>query len=249
MSAIDAAYDEAVKTVESCAKKFQRAYDDIADKVDLALKFLPGQLEQRIRESMTKLTAEHSDSKVRFMDLWLERGSAGALRDAASEWNLKVGAVASKYSLQVSFAQLPSKEDWDGPAQRAYRTIVDQQSKVLGDFNTMIADLNTILNDLADALKAYWISIAIEATACAGVLAGCAVASAAVATIPATIATAIGAIVGFWIFVAAATVLYHNVLDANESKLEKILAINGTEGDWPKASLGDGNTDGWTPNP
>jgi uncharacterized protein YukE len=248
MSATDAAYEEAVKTVESCAKKFQKAYDEIADKVDLALKFLPGQLEQRIRDSMTKLTAEHGDSKVRFMDLWLERGSAGALRDAASEWTLKVGAVASGYSTQVSFAQLPSKEDWSGPAQVAYRSVVDQQSKLLGDFKTVVDDLNSILNDLADALKAYWVSIAIEATACAGVLVACAVGSAAVATLPATILTAVGAIVGFWIFVAGATVLYHNVLDANEAKLKSILAINGTEGKWPAASVEE-STSGWTPNP
>jgi uncharacterized protein YukE len=249
MSAIDAAYEEAVSTVESCAKKFHRAYNDIADKVDLALKFVPGQLEQRIREAMAEFTAEHRKSEVLFADLWLERGSAGALRDAGSEWNLQVKAVASDHSVRISFPQLPSKEAWRGTAQIAYRTVVDQQSKMLGDFVTQIDDLNDVLNDLADALKYYWVSIALEATACAGVLAACAVASTLVVSIPATIVGAIAAIVGFWAFVAGATVLYHNVLDANKAKLEKIRAVYGTAGEWPKASVGNGSTAGWEPNP
>ncbi|HEU5475649.1 MAG TPA: hypothetical protein VFV67_33825 [Actinophytocola sp.] len=256
MSAIDAAYDEAVKTVESCARKIDRACTDIANKVNWALKFVPDPLDGRIRAEMAKLTEKQKDSEVMFSDLWLERGSAGALRDAASAWTANVGAVASEHSFQLQFATLPSNGKWTGPAQQAYRPIVDLNSRVLGDFKNWTDDLNSTLNDLADALKAYWIAIGIEAVGCAATLAGCAIASGAVATLPATIATAVGAIIAFWLAVGGATVLYHNVLDAMQAKLEKITAINGTQGRWPHAgadlsdaSVLDDDESDWEPVP
>jgi hypothetical protein len=252
MSVVDAAYDEAVKTVESCVKKIQRAYNDIAHKVSWALKFLPDPLDKQVRTEMGKLHDKYKEHEVMMADLWLERGSAGALRDAANEWVLKVGGVASKQSTELAFAAMPSNGVWEGDAQKAYRPIVDLHSRVLNDFFNWNGDLSDTLNALADALKVYWVAIAIDAVGCAVALAACAVAGETVVALAAAIVAAVGAIVAFWVAVAGHTVLYHNTLDALEGKLVKIRAINGEDARWPHgaadlsdASVLDGDKSGW----
>jgi hypothetical protein len=255
MTDLDAAFEEAIRTVEDGIKKLRKAWDEIVDNVNFALKFLPGYLEGQIRKAMGDLTAEYDGADNWLADLLLERGSAGALRAAASSWNSDVATVAGTHVRQLSFGQLPSNGSWSGPAQIAYRSVVDLQTKVLGETRQLIDDLGSTLNDLADALKVFWCAIAVAVGALVMAMVAAGVATGTGVGIPAAIATALGAVVAFWSAVGTATVLYQNVLDANKGKLGRIAAANGADTGWPKAtadlsdaSVLDGDDSDWTPN-
>jgi uncharacterized protein YukE len=252
----DGAFDDAVTSVEAGVKKLKKAWKDIEHNLNWALKFLPDSLADQIRKGVAEARTEYKDADGWLLDYVTERGSAGALRDAASDWTTKVSAHASDHALKLSFAQLPSNGRWSGPAQVAYRSVVDSQTKILGEVAQLIGDLSDTLNTVADALKVFWVAIA-TATAglcaamiCLGIATGTGVGA------PVAIPAAIVAIVSFWGLVAGAVALFHNGLDAQNGKLEKILAHNGAEGVWPPVTaemsdasvLDDDRKSDWEPN-
>ncbi len=257
-SALDNAFEEAVRAIESAVKKIRQAWEDIVDHVNFALRILPGYLEERLRRSMERATAEYRDADVWIWDILLERGSASAVRQAAGDWNAKVGEVASNQSKLLAFGQLPSNGLWSGPAQLAYRSVVDLQSQTLVELKAMTDKAQNTLNDIAEAIKTFWVKIAVTVLVLEGAMVGVAIATATGVLAPAAIVALIVAIVGFWTAVAEFTNDFHNKLDSKKAELEQQTAQNGAEGQWPplNADLSDAtvrddptpDASDWTPN-
>jgi hypothetical protein len=252
----DAAFEEAVQSVEDAIKKLKKAWKEIVDNVNWALKFLPGPVGEKLRNGITEVRGEYKDADIWLLDHVLERGSAGALRDVASDWSTKIGDATSARSKNLALGQLPSNGQWSGPASLAYRTVVDVQTRTLDEFTELTHDLAGILNDIADALKLFWIAIATEAAllAVAMIALGAATATGVGAIV--AIPTALGAIVAFWAAVATAVILFHNSLDSNKGKLDGTTAkYGGAESRWPAATanmsdatVADDDPSDWIPN-
>jgi hypothetical protein len=257
-SALDNAFEEAVRAIELAVKKMRKAWDDIVDNVNFALRILPGYLEERLRRSMERATTEYRNADVWIWDMLLERGSAGAVRQAASDWNAKVGEVASNHSKLLAFGQIPSNGLWSGPAQLAYRSVVDLQTQTLVELKGMTDKVQSTLNDIADAIKSFWVKMAVTVLALEGAMVGIAVMTATGVLAPAAIVALIVAIVGFWTAVFEFTNDFHNKLDSKKAELEAQTAQNGSEGQWPpvNADLSDATVrddpvpdpSDWTPN-
>jgi uncharacterized protein YukE len=254
-SVVDTAFEDAVRTIESAITKLKQAWDEIVDHVNLALRILPGYLEDQLRKSMQRLTAEYRSADVWLLDQLLERGSPSALRQTASDWNTEVGGPASDHAQRLAFAQLPSNGKWSGTAQAAYRSVVDLQTKTLGDLKGLTDETQSTLNDIADALKVYWVGIAVAVASLAAAMVCCGVATGTGVGAPAAVQIAIGAVIAFWAAVVGATVLFDNSLDAITGKLERLTTQNGSEGRWPPATadisdatVSDDDPSDWIPN-
>jgi uncharacterized protein YukE len=236
MGGVDGAFDEAISSIESARKKMGKAWDDIVDHVNWALKFLPDSIAGQVKKATEKLGGEYHKSDGWIIDHLLERGSPDALRDAAELWNSKIGAVVGTYVKDLEFAAMPSNGRWTGTAQLAYRGIVDQQNKALTELREALKELNTTLNDIADAVKHFWIEVAAAVIVFAAAMVVCGLETIGMITIPAAITTAIGAVALFWSAVGVALSVFHNSLDSNEAKLEGLTTQFREDGTWPAAT-------------
>ncbi|ONI92211.1 hypothetical protein ALI22I_05335 [Saccharothrix sp. ALI-22-I] len=255
MGGVDGAFDEAISSIESALKKMRKARGDIIDHVNWALKFLPDGIADQVRRATQKLDGEVSKSENSILDLLLERGSPAALREAASEWNSKVAAVAGRQAVDLAFGSMPSNGNWKGDAQLAYRSVIDQQNKALTDLKPVFDELNSTLNDIADALKDFWIQFASAVTLLCVAIMICALETIGVITIEAAITTGLAAVGLFVSSVLVIDSLFESALDSNKARLEKLITTNGVEGIWPApaadfsdASVLDGdNKSDWEP--
>lgn len=249
------AFDEAISSVESGRKRMGKAWNDIVDHVNWALKFLPDSVAGQVKKATEKLGGEYHKSDGWIIDHLLERGSPDALRDAAELWNSRIGGVVGNYVKDLEFAAMPSNGRWAGTAQLAYRGIVDQQNKALTELKGVLNELSSTLNDIADAIKHFWIEVAAAVIVFAGAMVVCGLETIGMITIPTAITTAIAAVAVFWGAIGVAVVVFRNSLDSNEAKLDGLTTNFREDGSWPAHTadisdasvVDDDNTSEWEP--
>jgi uncharacterized protein YukE len=256
MGGIDAAFEEAISSIESARKKMGKAWKDIVNHVNWGLKFLPDSIGDQVRKSTQKLGGEYQKGDGWILDHLLERGSPDALRDAGDVWNNQIRAMVNDYVRDLDLAAMPSHNRWKGTAQIAYGRIIDQQNKALVQLRDVLEKLNTTLNDIADAIKYFWFAVAAAVILFCGAMVAAALETIPLVTIPPAILTAIGAVAAFWAAISIAVGMFRNSLDSNEAKLETLTATFGEKAAWPapEADISDASVldeDGesqWEPN-
>jgi len=256
MGGVDGAFDEAISRIESARKKMGKTWDDIVDHVNWAMKFLPDSVADQVKKATQKLGGDYHKADGWLLAELVERGSPSALRHAAEVWTKQVEAVAGNYATDLGFGSMPSNNKWKGPAQLAYRSIIDQQTKALSDFQGELGKLNTTLNDIADAVRNFWVAIAGAVLLMAAALVVCALEVLGIVTAEAAITTAIGGVAVFFGTTFTAYSMIHGALDGHKATLDGLVTKFHQDGTWPAAaadisdaSVLDGdNTSDWEPN-
>ncbi|HEU5475622.1 MAG TPA: hypothetical protein VFV67_33690 [Actinophytocola sp.] len=147
----DSAFDEAVQRIEAGTKELEQIWNDFVNAVNVVLPRLPGYLQPVAKRSFNKLSAEHDNVVEKIVKVYAERGSAGAVRQVASDWNTEVGAKTSELAQKLNATQMPSHNKWEGPAYIAYKEVMAFQSTKLGEVKTMTDSVHSTLNEIANA--------------------------------------------------------------------------------------------------
>ncbi|HEU5471466.1 MAG TPA: hypothetical protein VFV67_12495 [Actinophytocola sp.] len=254
---IDTAFEDAVAAVRDAVDRLREIWNDIVDGVNHVLGILPGFLEGPVKDAFNNLSGKVTEALDKIWQFYTERGSASAVRQVASDWNTEVGGAASEQAGLLTPAQLASTGQWSGTAATRYTQVVGNQTKALADVKTITDSVQTTLNEIADALRNFWVGLAVAVGAYIASMVGCAIGAATVVgAVPSLIAA-----LGFSVtFIGAAVKLaldFSNALDAKKAKLEQQTTLNGSfaSDSWPPATAGaladgsvrDGDKSDWTP--
>lgn len=234
----DDAFEAAVELVRSGVEKLKELWDDFVEGFNKALKVIPGYLNPGLVHAMKKLSQWFGDMLEKVWKVYTERGSAGAVRSVASDWNTEVGGKASEQSGLLTLGQLPTTGFWTGPAASRYVHVVNGQNKALGDVKTITDSLQTTLNEIADAMRAFWQTFALAVGGYIVLMAGAAATALAGVTAVVAIPAAVGFTVTFIGVLNDLTRDFSNALDTKEAKLEQLATMDGSfaSGNWPPST-------------
>jgi hypothetical protein len=237
----DEGFSAAVELVRGAVEKLKDIWNDVVDGFNMAIKVVPGSLLPGLVYAMKKLSKVFGDMLEKVWKVYTERGSAGAVRAAASDWNNEVGAKTANQGGAVGLGQLPTTGYWTSPAATRYVHVVNGQIKALTDVKTITDGLQTTLNEIANAMRHFWQTLAIAVGSYVVLMAATAVATATVVEAAPAITAAIGFTVAFLGVLNELTRDFANALDTNEAKLEQ-LNTTGTafvDGNWPPSTADD----------
>lgn len=238
MSGLDTVFEEAIEEIQGLAGKFDQAWTDLVNAVNVVLPLLPAFLQPVARGQFTKLATKKDNALEKFWKVFTERGDAGAVRQVASDWNTLVGEKASNQAEKLNPTQLPSHNRWDGPASIAYKEVVNYQGTKLGEVKTMTNALQATLNDIADAMNTFWTGMKTTYGTYILAMVACGVVANTKAGLPAAIVSGIAATVLFFNQIDELSTAFANALDSKEAELEAQQTLNGTDGTWPPINTG-----------
>ena len=238
MSVLDAAFEEAIAGIQGLAEKFDQSWTDLVTAVGVVVPLLPAYLQPVAKGRFDKLAAKKDNALEKFWKVFTERGDASAVRQVASGWNTRVGAVVSNQADKLTPSQLPSHNRWEGPASVAYKEVANFQSGKLGEVKTMVTALQGTLNEIADAMNTFWTGMRTTYAAYIVAMGVCAFGARTPAGLVPAILAGIGATALFFEQIDKLSTEFVNALDTKEAALEAQQTLNGTDGKWPLINTG-----------
>ncbi|HET9142970.1 hypothetical protein [Actinophytocola sp.] len=233
MAVVDSAFEDAIQGIEDGIKQFEQIWDDFVNAVNVVLPRLPAYLQPVGKKSFNTLSTKKDNVLEKLVKVYVERGSASAVRQVASDWNTEVGEKASELADTLTTTQLPSHNKWEGRAYIAYKEVVAFQSTKLGEVKTMTDGVHSALVDIANAMTTFWTGMKLAYYTFLAAMTGCAAgACTVVGLIPSIIAGA-GFCAKFYDDLDELSTAFRNALETNEAKLEDLQTLKGTEGRWP----------------
>jgi uncharacterized protein YukE len=235
---MDAAFDAAVELVGNAIEELKGLWNDFVEGFNKALKVIPGYLNPGLVYAMKKLTHGFTEMIEKVWKVYTERGSAGAVRAVASEWNSEVGGKASTQAGLLGTGQLTTTGLWTGPAGTRYFHVVNGQNKALTDVKTITDKLQTTLNEIADAMRNFWQKLAVSVGGYIVLMAGAAASALAGVTAVVAIPAAIGFTVAFLGVLNDLSTDFANALDSKEAQLEQLVTTDSSfsSGNWPPST-------------
>jgi hypothetical protein len=236
----DEAFEAAVELVRDAIEKLKDIWNDFVEGFNKAIKVVPGYMSPGLVYAMKKLSHWFGEMVEKVWKVYTERGSAGAVRAVASDWNSEVGGKTAAQSGAVGLGQLPTTGYWTSPAATRYVHVVNGQIKALTDVKTITDGLQTTLNEIANAMRHFWQTFALAVGGYVVLMAAAAVATATVVEAAPAITAAIGFTVAFIATLNELTRDFKNALDTNEAKLEQLNTTGAfTDGNWPPSTADD----------
>lgn len=258
MSVVDAAFEEAMQGIQDLAGKFDEAWNDLVNGVNLVLPMLPAYLQPIVKGQFNKLATKKDNTLEKYWKIFAERGDASAVRQVASDWNTKVGEKVSEQAGKLNPTQMPSHNRWDGTAYIAYKEVVNFQGTKLGEVKAMSNALQTTLNEIADAMNTFWTGMKTTYGVYVAAIVVFAIAANTKIGMAAAITGGITATAMFFDSISKLSTEFANALDSKEAALEQQQTLNGTDGKWPPINtesladasvLDDDQKSDWTPKP
>lgn len=235
---MDEAFEAAVELVGNAIEELKGLWNDFVEGFNKALKVIPGYLNPGLVYAMKKLSKWFTEMIEMVWKVYTERGSAGAVRAVASDWNTEVGGKASTQAGLLGPGQLPTTGFWTGPAGTRYFHVVNGQTKALNDVKTITDKLQTTLNEIADAMKNFWQKLAVSVGGYIVLMAGAAASALAGVTAVVAIPAAVGFTVAFIGVLNDLSTDFANALDSKEAQLEQLVTTDSSfaSGNWPPST-------------
>ncbi|MGH3875896.1 MAG: WXG100 family type VII secretion target [Actinophytocola sp.] len=235
---MDEVYEAAVDLVRNAIEQLKEIWNDFVEAFNKALKVVPGYLNPGLVHAMKKLSSWFGDMMEKVWKVYTERGSAGAVRAVAGDWNTEVGGKASTQAGLLVLGQLPTTGFWSGTAGSRYIHVVNGQNKALADVKTITDNLQTTLNEIAEAMRTFWRTLAVSVGGYVALMAGCAASAMFGVTAVVAIPAAVGFTVAFIGVLNDLTLDFSNALDAKEAKLRQLITTDSSfaSGAWPPST-------------
>lgn len=258
---VDEAYESAVRTFGDAITKIETTWEAFKITVKAAIEKLVQPLEAMALNLFAKVATKMTELILAVKKLWLDRGSASALREAASKWNDQIGNVISTLSSDGKLGQLSSTGYWSGVAASKYQRVTFDQNAALKAFNdSMTTPVHDFLQGVADAIKSFWVHMATAIGICVAAIIGATAIASPIGGLVAVLAAA----VALFADVAINMTDLENTLDSKKGELERAVSTDNTtfaNRKWPAAtgataadretfgdaSVLDGDRSEWTP--